>query len=182
MNDDLAYWAVGVNAISKGDWSFLSSSFSDCSIYQCWEYAEVQWGYCRRDHVVITQGGTVVSMAQVIIPTLPLIRVAYVPWGPLWRRRDRPEDASLFERTVRALKDEYVGRRKLTLRIKPYGFDTRDVAIERAMKAAGYSQTGGAGAAGPGRFWLTWNVRRPSCEEGWPRNGGTASATAKGRA
>jgi peptidoglycan pentaglycine glycine transferase (the first glycine) len=131
---------VEINQITRDDWSHELGSFVDSSIYQCWEYAEVHWGYGRRDHLVIRKDGVAASMAQVVILNLPMIRIAYVPWGPVWQRRDRPVDGSLFGITIDALKEEYVGRQKTTLRIRPNGFERKDEVMGRVMEESGFSR------------------------------------------
>ena len=141
MNDDPQNFIVEFNKISRDEWSRLMGLFGDSSIYQCWEYAEVQWSYCRREHLVLWRAGEAVSLAQVIILKLPLMRMAYVPWGPIWKRRDRPIDDSLFGLTLRALKTEYVQGQGLALRVRPNGFDEHDPALKRALAESGFTQT-----------------------------------------
>jgi lipid II:glycine glycyltransferase (peptidoglycan interpeptide bridge formation enzyme) len=85
--------------------------------------------------------GVAVSLALVIILNLPLIRVAYVPWGPIWRRRDRPNEDSQFGLAIKILKEEYVHRQKMILRIRPNGFEDSDHAMNDVMVESGFSQT-----------------------------------------
>jgi lipid II:glycine glycyltransferase (peptidoglycan interpeptide bridge formation enzyme) len=141
MNDDPGNCVVEFNKISRDDWSRLMGSFGDSSIYQCWEYAEGQWDYCRRDHLVIWKAGEAVSLAQVIILKLPLMRVAYVPWGPLWKRRDRPVDVSLFRLTIKVLKAAYIHDQNMALRVRPNGLEENDSDIEKIMTESGFTQT-----------------------------------------
>jgi lipid II:glycine glycyltransferase (peptidoglycan interpeptide bridge formation enzyme) len=141
INDDSGNCMVEFNKITKDDWSHLMGSFRDSSIYQCWEYAEVHWNYCRRDHLVIRKDGVAASLAQVIILNLPMIRIAYVPWGPIWKRRDRPDDDSLFGLTIKTLKAEYVHGQKMALRIRPNGFEENDSSMKKIMAESGFTQT-----------------------------------------
>jgi hypothetical protein len=141
MNDDPQNSTVEFNKISRDEWSRLMGLFGDSSIYQCWEYADVQWDYCGREHLVLWRAGEAVSLAQIIILKLPLVRIAYVPWGPIWKRRDRPVDDSLFGLTIRALKTEYVQGRGMALRVRPNGFDEHDPAPKIALAESGFTQT-----------------------------------------
>jgi len=48
--------------------------------------------------------------------------MAYLRWGPLFERRGRPLDPEVAVNIARALEQEYVGNRKLFLRILPNAF------------------------------------------------------------
>ena len=148
MTEDAGSWLLDSKAITREDWSLLLGAFKDASLYQSWEYAEVHWAYGLREHQVIRKDGEAVCLAQVIILNLPLIRIAYVPWGPLWKRRDVPDDPSLFKLAVSLLKEEYVLRRKMVLRFRPYGFEERDGALRDILEREGFvpalSDPGGA--------------------------------------
>ncbi len=49
--------------------------------------------------------------------------IAYVPWGPLWRKRGDQDDFSNFQYVIRVLKEVYVKERGLSLRIAPNVID-----------------------------------------------------------
>jgi Acetyltransferase (GNAT) domain len=131
---------VEINQVDQTGWSRLLGDFGDASIYQTWEYAEIHWDYCRRDHFVLREDGRAASLAQVIILRLPFIRIAYIPHGPVWKRLDRPRDVGLFARTIRALIEEYVSKERLALRIRPNGFEGPDDDMKRVLADAGFSR------------------------------------------
>jgi hypothetical protein len=139
MTGDPEVRLVACDPAAKDEWSSLLDAFNDASLYQSWEYADVHWAYCRRERFVVRKGGEAVSLAQVIILDLPMIRIAYVPWGPVWRKRGVPDDPSSFGLAVGLLKDEYVRRRKMVLRIRPYGFAERDPALKTILEGEGFS-------------------------------------------
>lgn len=153
MTEDSESRLAEGRGISREDWTRLLGAFKDASLYQSWEYAEVHWAYGRREHQVIRRDGVVVSLAQVIILNLPLIRIAYVPWGPVWKRRDGPDDPSAFGLAVSLLKDEYVLRRKMALRLRPNGFEERDGALKDILAGEGFVPAK-ADAGGPPRTIL----------------------------
>src|SRR5271157_6006723 len=75
-------------------------------------------------HLVLKRGGEALGMAQIRIvrPTRFKFGMAYLRWGPLCERRGRPLDPEVPTCVARALEEEYVGKRKLFLRILPNAF------------------------------------------------------------
>ena len=76
------------------------------------------------EHVLVAQGDRIVGAADVRVKRVPVIGggLAYVSGGPLLSLR--PEDgkfASVLERTILALKDEYAVRRGCVLEVDPPG-------------------------------------------------------------
>ena len=138
--------SVRVDAISKEEWQDILKSFSDASIYQTWEYGDVRWGAKSVSRLVV-QGshGEVLSAAQCRILRVPLLGagVAYVPWGPMARTRDKERYAANFRAGLRALVDEYVVSRGLFLRVRPFGFEETDQDGKRALLDEGYRLTEG---------------------------------------
>lgn len=112
---------VEVDRITKAEWSELLQQFADASIYQTWSYGAVRWGEKNLSHLVLKRDGQVVGIAQAAIRSVPLVKagIAYVPWGPIWRRKDEETNPRVFEALVGGLKEEYAGRRKFQLRIAP---------------------------------------------------------------
>lgn len=113
-----------IDCVSKTQWSVLLSHFEDANIYQTWSYGAVRWGERNLSHLVLKQDGDVVGMAQLRIVGVPMLRcgIAYLRWGPLWLARGREVDLSIVNSLVRALREEYVQRRGLFLRILPNAF------------------------------------------------------------
>ena len=127
-------------------WHQILEEFNDANIYQTWSYDEVRGGRDNISHVVLKKDGEVVAAAQARIVKLPLIGagIAYVRWGPLWRRRSLEPDADLFRQAIRALRNEYACKRGLVLRLRPVLF--REVSSDFASILAeeGYSAGDGA--------------------------------------
>ena len=76
------------------------------------------------------------AQLRIVRPTRFKFGMAYLRWGPLCERRERPLDPEIPTRIALALEEEYVGKRKLFLRVLPNAFagSTRAVAIQSAFR------------------------------------------------
>src|SRR5262245_61958161 len=92
-----AGYTADVDAIDEESWCKALLELDDANIYQTWPYGAVISGESNNSHFVLRRGATIVALAQVRIARLPVVRagVAYVRWGPLWRRDGR-EDSRIF--------------------------------------------------------------------------------------
>lgn len=117
-------WNVEVDRCTHAEWAQMLDLFDDASIYQTWSYGSIRWGEQNLSHLVLKRAGEVFGLAQVRIirPTPFKFGMAYVRWGPLSQRRGRPFDPDVVAAMANALAEEYVGRRKLFLRILPNAF------------------------------------------------------------
>src|SRR3990172_8251419 len=113
-----------VDRVTEAQWSALLNRFEDANIYQTWSYGAVRWGERNLSHVIMRRGGEVIGMAQLRIVELPMLRcgVAYLRLGPVWLIRGGEADPSIIRCIARALREEYVRRRGLLLRILPNAF------------------------------------------------------------
>lgn len=145
MERDPAGYDSAFNNISRSEWDDCLTDFSDANINQCWGYGSVKWGAVHNEHVVLRKAGIVQALAQVAIikPRYLPIGIAYVTWGPLWKRKDLISDGSSLRAMLESLKDEYAHRRNLMLRIRPYGFVEADGEMRSVLEGAGFSPTRG---------------------------------------
>jgi lipid II:glycine glycyltransferase (peptidoglycan interpeptide bridge formation enzyme) len=113
-----------IDRVTKAQWSALLNHFEDANIYQTWSYGAVRWGERNMSHLLLKQNGEVIGMAQLRIVAVPMLRcgIAYLRWGPLWLARGRAADLSIVDSLARALREEYVRRRGLLLRVLPNAF------------------------------------------------------------
>jgi lipid II:glycine glycyltransferase (peptidoglycan interpeptide bridge formation enzyme) len=113
-----------VGTITEQDWHERLQEFEDANIYQTWSYAEVSWGLDNTSHLVLKKDGRTVALAQVRVLKIPFINIgiAYVRWGPVWRRSTEA-DEDVFRQAVRALRNEFTCKRRLVLRLFPALFD-----------------------------------------------------------
>ncbi len=102
-------------------WNELLKLFEDANIYQTGAFGINSKGGSKLENVVIKNNNTVISIAQVRIKTLPFLNrgVAYVRWGPLWRKSGETQDLNNFRMAVSKLYGEYVLNKKLVLQIMP---------------------------------------------------------------
>jgi len=117
--------AVEIDRIGKAEWHALLQQFEDASIYQTWSYGELSWGKKYLSHLLLRKDGEIIAAAQVRIARIAGVGpgMAYVMSGPLWRRRNGEYCPDHFRQAVRALSNEYAGRRKLALRVRPHELD-----------------------------------------------------------
>lgn len=123
MSDE---YRVEIDQVDREQWGALLDRFLDASLYQTWEYGAVRWDEANSSHVVLYRGEEPVAAAQARIAKLPVLGgIAHMRSGPLWRRRDAEDDLEHLRRIVRAMREEYVRRRGLVLRMIPHAFDDR---------------------------------------------------------
>jgi lipid II:glycine glycyltransferase (peptidoglycan interpeptide bridge formation enzyme) len=129
-------WQVEVDRATPAEWAQMLDPFDDANIYQTAAYGAVRWGEKNLSRIVLKRDGEVAGMAQVRIirPTPLKFGMAYLRWGPLWERRGMPLDPEVPSRLVQAIEDEYLGKRKLFLRVLPNAFVGSSRA--EAMQAA----------------------------------------------
>ena len=113
-----------IDCVTKSQWSALLNNFEDANIYQTWSYGAIRWGERNLSHLVLKQDGEVIGMAQLRIVGVPMLRcgIAYLRWGPLWMARGSEVDPSIVNGLAWALREEYVRRRGLFLRVLPNAF------------------------------------------------------------
>lgn len=126
MNKLESGYSAEIDLIGKSEWHGLLKEFDDATFYQTWSFGEIQWEVRNVSHVVLRHEGRVVSMAQLRLLKFPILRsgAAYLNWGPLWKRRGAPEDRAHLKNMLRALFNNYVGKRGYALRILPKIYDT----------------------------------------------------------
>ena len=137
---------VTFDQVSAEEWAALLPMFEDATIYQSFGYGIAHWGEKRLSHAVLTRAdGTVCGMAQItLFPApfgLPFGGVAYASYGPIVKRAGEPLDPQAIAFFLKALRDEYVTRRKGVLRLMPYlpNDDTSD-PMSSALETHGFSR------------------------------------------
>ena len=118
-------YSLEVDTVDEETWYGLLRQFEDANIYQTWAYGLVRNGRQNISHVVLKAGGSVVAIAQCRIAKAPFIGagIAYVMWGPLWRPQEACAEPEVFRQAIRALRNEYVCKRGLLLRLNPVLFE-----------------------------------------------------------
>src|SRR5437660_5338455 len=119
-------YTSSVDTVDEATWYRILGDFDDANIFQTWAYGVVTSGRRNLSHLLLKEDGNNVSVAQARIVRVPLthVGIAYIRWGPLWRRRLTEERPELFRQVVRALRNEFACKRGLVLRLLPALFDT----------------------------------------------------------
>jgi lipid II:glycine glycyltransferase (peptidoglycan interpeptide bridge formation enzyme) len=114
-------YLVEVDRVNESTWYEILSKFGDANIYQTWAYGTARFGANNISHLVLKRDRQIVAAVQLrIIRISPVnVGIAYVRWGPLWRRRDLEYTVEDFRQMIIALKREYVDRRGFFLRLIP---------------------------------------------------------------
>jgi hypothetical protein len=138
-----AGYTVEADAIDETAWCEAIGAFDDVNIYQTWAYGAVTSGERNVSHVVLRKNGAIAALAQARLARLPLLSagVAYVRWGPLWRR-DGADDVTVFRQAIRALRNEYVCKRGLTLRLFPLLFENASSSFRVTLAEEGFALSG----------------------------------------
>lgn len=159
MTDDSD--AIKVDKLVRNEWQEISARFCDNNFQQSWAYSKTL--ACIRasthEEVAITSGGRLVGIASVRIRTVPLLGVglAYIASGPLVQRGTEG-DLDRLRLGLAGLRDEYVRKRRLVLRVlAPIGDSSWYDNASKAMLDAGFSPSAG------GREYRTMllDLRRP---------------------
>jgi len=137
-------YASEVDTVDERTWCQVLQDFDDANIYQTWAYDAVRHGRENISHLLLRNRGEIVAIAQARIVKLPFVDVgiAYVCWGPLWRRRDVEPHAETFRQAIRALRNEYGGRRRLVVRLFPLLFDDGSGRFASILEEEGFAWRG----------------------------------------
>lgn len=135
-------YSVEVDTIDETEWHAVFREFSDANIYQTWPYGVARSGRAGLSHLVLRRGPEVVAIAQARLAQIPWLnlKIAYVFWGPLWKRIGTPDDFEVLRRIVHALKTEYIDRRKMVVRIVPNMAEDENGLIKRFFVEAGFGR------------------------------------------
>jgi len=114
-------YAVEVDSVEKAQWADILDGFSDASLYSTWSYGAIRWSEKNLSHLILKKDDDIVAAAQVRIVKFPVFGdyMAYITHGPIWKRRGCENDIEVFGVMLKALKQEYVIKRSLLLRVVP---------------------------------------------------------------
>lgn len=141
MKDLQSGFSAEFDRFDQAAWCELLSRFDDSNIYQSWSYDEVRFGRENISHFILRHQGEIVAAAQARLKRVPLLNagIAYVRWAPLWRRRGYEPCIDVLRQALRAMRNEYAGRRGLTLRIYPVLFTEEDGIYTALLNEEGFS-------------------------------------------
>jgi hypothetical protein len=133
-----------IKEVDRETWLRLAPTFKDYNYRQTWSFG----GACAErigavsEHVVIEHSERgILGLADVRIKKLPFVGggIAYINGGPLVLKNTDIDEKILLD-VVTALQNEYVSKRKLSLRISPSFLDgTRIYAIKTIFSNLGFN-------------------------------------------
>ena len=131
-NNNLKGYDYEVDAVDQNAWADLLDLFDDATIYQTWQYGSVRWRAKNISRIIIKKDDSVCAMAQLRILKIPLIQagIAYLTWGPVWKRKGQKMKMATVKATLSALIQAYCVQRKLLLRIHPNIIDSAKNSLE----------------------------------------------------
>ena len=134
-------YSAKIDGFTRDSWYEVLSGFEDSNIYQTWDYETARRSSGKLSHMVLRKGDRIVAAAQSRIVKLPLLNagIAYVRWGPLWRSgADQTVASEIFAQALRALRNEYVSRKGLVLRILPVAFNEGGLSVSNLFLEEGF--------------------------------------------
>lgn len=126
--------------VSKNEWHKTLSRFSDANIYQTWSYDAIRCGEKNISHMILRSADEIIGAAQARLVRIPVLGLgaAYVRWGPFWQIRNQSAEKATFRLSLRALRNEYVCRRGLILRIFPVLYSDNSYSCTDLLSQEGY--------------------------------------------
>ena len=113
-----------IEIFDEKTWEVLLTKFDDANIYQTWNYNLIVNLEKKARYLAIYKNEELISICQVRIKTIPIINkgVAYIFRGPLVKKRGNSLDYNLLLEIFTILKEEFVLKQNLFLRIRPFVF------------------------------------------------------------
>jgi hypothetical protein len=109
-----------VDTVSAAEWDQIAGEFDDLNYDQIACYSAGQWGD-RVSHLLLRRHGKAVAGARVAIIKLPIFShgLAFLRFGPFWRRHGESADPGMYRAAIGALVHEYCVRRGHCLTVIP---------------------------------------------------------------
>lgn len=127
---------------TNAGWDDALLGFDDASLEQSASYCALRWcGHEEAGPVLSDLTGTL-AMARVLTYAMPGISggLAYVKFGPVWRRRDSAADLDVYGRIAERLVAEYCQRRRMLLTIHPRPHPSAQAMERSVLEEFGFQQ------------------------------------------
>ena len=133
-------YTMETGRLEAQSWHKVMRQFEDANLYQTSSYDMVGSGSKNFSHLILRKGNEIVAAAQARLMQLPVIKtgIAYVFWGPMWRKNGNPPDPEIFRQTIRSLRNEFSMHRGLVLRIYPLTYRNEEGSLESIFQEEGY--------------------------------------------
>ncbi len=129
-----------LDTVPNAEWDEIILGFEDVSYDQTAAYSCARWGAEKSSHLLVRDGENIVAGARVVEITIPGLRkgLAFVKFGPFWRRRNQSADPDAYISALGALTEEYCDRRGLLLTVQPRPSLEFGAFEQKALKAKGF--------------------------------------------
>lgn len=136
-------YSYRVDATNEQEWYQLLRQFDDGNIHQTWAYALTEEDPRNISPLILMLNGEVVAAALVRFRRVPLLGIglAYVHRAPMWQRTGMGVNVEHFRQALRALRNEFVCKRGMALRINSGLFDDDSLGLSRVMAEEGFLPT-----------------------------------------
>jgi Acetyltransferase (GNAT) domain len=123
-------------------WDTIVATFADACVEQSAAHMGPRWGFSRLCGLLLREGATNEPLAAMLAVTavIPLIRLglAYVKFGPLWRRRGRPAAPGTLVAGLNAMRQVFAVERGLVVRVMPPPDPDFAAEWQASLAAAGF--------------------------------------------
>lgn len=135
-----AEFTHALNVVEEEPWYRVLDAFQDATIFQTPAFCRAKVPRARLEQLVVRRGLDVVAAALVRVVPIPLVgtSIAYVLWGPLCQRWGQARDVAAWRRALAVLREEYVGKRGVGLRIAPLLTGKDDAEWVSLFRQQGY--------------------------------------------
>jgi hypothetical protein len=126
--------------VTAQEWDWHLRRFDDVSYNQTAVYTAGKWGAARVCQCIVMHGRDLLGGACVTTFVPPFLRqgLAYINFGPVWRRSDLPPAEERYRAVVTALYEEYALRRGHLLSIVPRASPDFSPLEYRALTRLGF--------------------------------------------
>jgi hypothetical protein len=158
------------------DWDSRVGAFADACLEQMAAYMVPRWGSSRLRGLRLRDAQTneIVSQTLVVLATIPVIKLglAYVKFGPLWRRKQAAIEPGNLAAALEAVKQAFAVERGLVVRIMPPPDPDRAIDWQRVLAHAGFATNGPP--PNPERYLVDLRLSEPdqlaSLAPNWRKN------------
>jgi len=137
-------YSYEIDSTDERTWYRLLQTFDDGNIYQTQACAKEVGGRRNICHLVLKLNDEIVAIALAKVKKLPVIGlgIASVFRGPIWRKIGTSPNVEFFRQAVRALRNEFVCRQGLALRVYFFTFEDDALGISSIFADEMFSLAG----------------------------------------
>lgn len=151
-------FTLEINRISKETYDETLLLFEDSNLYQSYEYNLQAKGGKNMCTVVLKKGDKTLGVSIVRIVKVPYFNIglAYIYRGPVWQKKNTVNSIEILSAFLKLLKEEFVLKRKLVLRISPNLLKEKNKDCEKLFNELGFTSKGQY--AGSNTFYINANL------------------------